>query len=235
MGAIRGVTINGKLTPLPTFEMFTAARDKALFKMPKLNLTTENVTGALICFTLRDPCPNMAALCPEGDGRCTYAIIPSTAPCKCCPVGSMGFLPAPASPTPSLPESPSPSPAPEVNLRLGSFALSEDTPVTTIPAEPVPAPTFPFTQQQCNRTAGLLPFRLAGAPVASRTSAGNNMYCFTLEAAACLDPASPCCQADLLKVRRARARGGGAGKGRGGRACRPCIACVLAQVLLPAA
>lgn len=203
--AIRGVTVNGKMTPLPTFEVFGAGRSQALFKMPKLNLTTENVTGAMICFTLRDPCPNMAALCPEGDGRCMYSVVQS-GPCKCCPVNQLGFFPPPPAPSPKPPSPPPPSTPPPPGTpptRPPSSPLPSAQPLQPKGREPPPASpgsdnSFPFCQ--CNKTAAIMPFTLAGAPVASRTAAGNNMYCFSLQSAACVDPSSPCCQSDLLKV-----------------------------------
>lgn len=68
-----------------------------------------NVTGAKICITLKDPCPNLEALCPEGDGSCTYAIGSMAAmPCKCCPVNKLGFFPPPPSPKPPSPPPPAP-------------------------------------------------------------------------------------------------------------------------------
>ncbi len=82
--------------------------------MPQLNLTRSNVAGAKICLSLREPCPNLAALCPEGDGSCTYAIVPSSSPVKCCPVNTLGSNKPKPSPPPSpavvqRPQPPSPS------------------------------------------------------------------------------------------------------------------------------
>ncbi|GLC61933.1 hypothetical protein PLESTB_001821000 [Pleodorina starrii] len=190
--AIRSVTVNGLPAPTPTFEVYGLARDMALFKLPRLNLTADTVSGAKICITLRDPCPNMAALCPEGDGSCTYAIGQSTSGTpKCCPVNKLGLVPPP--PPPAVPRSPAPSvpPSPPQPSAVSvSTARKQAAPYTG---------TFPFVST-CNQTAGLMPFRLAGAPALTRSLTGGNLYCFSLEASPCADPASPCCSSKLLKV-----------------------------------
>ncbi|PNH07073.1 Perphorin-2 [Tetrabaena socialis] len=195
--AIRSVTVNGLPAPLPTFEQYGSANDKALFKMPRMNLTTANVTGAKICITLRDPCPNMQALCPEGDGRCMYAIGQSGS-CKCCPVNTLGIFPPP--PPPSPPPPPPPSPAPPSPSPPGGPQPPQ--PPDRTPAKRQPPPPsfggFPFCK--CDTTPASMPFTLAGAPSLSRSASGQNLYCFTLNSAACADPDSPCCASTLLKV-----------------------------------
>ncbi|PNG99183.1 hypothetical protein TSOC_015044, partial [Tetrabaena socialis] len=49
--AIGSVTINGKRALMPTYEKYGAAEDKALYKLPGLNLTVANAEGAQICMT----------------------------------------------------------------------------------------------------------------------------------------------------------------------------------------
>ncbi|KAG2497525.1 hypothetical protein HYH03_004673 [Edaphochlamys debaryana] len=189
--AIRSVTVNGAPAPLPTFETFGVGHERALFKMPRLNLTRESVAGAKICITLRDPCPNMAALCPEGDGSCLYAI-GTSAKCKCCPVNRVGLAPPPPAPPPPPPPPPPPSPTPPPVPALPTGAGGR---------QPPPPPNtggFPFCQ--CDKTPASMPFALAGAPTHARSPGGANLYCFALEGRACADPDSPCCASRLLKV-----------------------------------
>ncbi|KAG2494194.1 hypothetical protein HYH03_007552 [Edaphochlamys debaryana] len=71
--AISKVTINGRPSLMPTFELYGAANDKALYKMPGLNLTVANAEGAQICITLGGNCPTLSDLCTTGDGFCQYA------------------------------------------------------------------------------------------------------------------------------------------------------------------
>ncbi|PNW69879.1 hypothetical protein CHLRE_17g696500v5 [Chlamydomonas reinhardtii] len=189
--AIGSVTVNGLPAPVPTFEVFGSAHDKALFKLPRLNLTTANVTGAKICITLKDPCPNLEALCPEGDGSCTYAIGSMAAmPCKCCPVNKLGFFPPPPSPKPPSPPPPAPpSPSPP-----------SPEPISPGGRRPPPPSTGGFPFCECDRKPGSMPFTLASAPVLSRSPTGQPLYCWTLQDSVCADPTSPCCNSALLKV-----------------------------------
>ncbi|GIL90559.1 hypothetical protein Vretimale_17522 [Volvox reticuliferus] len=195
--AIRSVTVNGVAAPTPTFEVYGPARDMALFKLPRLNLTTANATGSKICITLRDPCPNVAALCPEGDGSCTYAIGQSTSPHKCCPTNKFGIVPPPPAATADV------NPVTSRTLLPLPTTTGQQVAVHAVrnPTHRL-APytgTFPYVST-CNQTTGLMPFRLAGTPVSSHTISGGNVYCVTLEAAPCADPSSSCCSSNLLKV-----------------------------------
>ncbi|EFJ49945.1 hypothetical protein VOLCADRAFT_116986, partial [Volvox carteri f. nagariensis] len=186
--------------------VYGLARDMALFKLPRLNLTTTNATGAKICITLRDPCPNMAALCPEGDGSCTYAVGQSAIPHKCCPVNKLSLPPPPPPAVPLIPgvsiPPPPPPPPPKAHVRAAAAITGSSSASSSSSAQSRrPAPytgTFPYTSN-CNQTSGLMPFRLA-APVLSRTISGGNVYCFSLESSTCADPSSSCCSSNLLRV-----------------------------------
>ncbi|GFR53254.1 hypothetical protein Agub_g16031 [Astrephomene gubernaculifera] len=189
--AIRSVTVNGLPAPVPTFTLYGPSRDKALFKLPRLNLTTANVTGAKICITLRDPCPNLAALCPEGDGSCTYSIGQSTGRHRCCPVNTLGVVPPP----PSQPSASVATPATHRLLSSAAHVVSAQSEHHRLPGN-----TGVFPSNGCDRTPGSMPFTLTGAPTLSRSPSGQNLYCFTLASSACADPSSMCCASNLLKV-----------------------------------
>ncbi|EFJ47544.1 hypothetical protein VOLCADRAFT_91964 [Volvox carteri f. nagariensis] len=64
-GSIDRVTVDGERAQMPTFELYGAKQNKALYKMTNLNLTTRTAEGKQICINLGGPCPTMQDLCPQ--------------------------------------------------------------------------------------------------------------------------------------------------------------------------
>ncbi|GLI64913.1 hypothetical protein VaNZ11_008306, partial [Volvox africanus] len=167
-GAISRVTVNGNRAPMPTFELYGAQEDKALYKMPGLNLTTANADRSVICVTLGSICPNMTTLCPQGDGSCHYSVIESGT-CDCCPVGLVGIFPAPTIPAILLPPPPSPlppspppsplppSPTPPSPLPPSPTPPSPMPPSPTPPSPPPPSPPPPSPRPPIPRPPSPLP------------------------------------------------------------------------------
>nr|ARO50085.1 extracellular matrix protein pherophorin [Yamagishiella unicocca] len=203
--AITRVTVDGAKSTMPTFETYGAKDDKALYKMPGLNLTAANADGKEICITLADPCPTMAALCPAGDGSCSYSIVESGT-CDCCPVGPLATPPSPPPPRPPPPSPPPPSPPPPSPSPPPPSPPPPRPPSPEPPNMPIapalsrpspPVTGFPFCE--CNRTTGLVPFTLDPVPVVKR-SGTNQLYCMTLRTTDCTDPKNTCCNQNLSKI-----------------------------------
>ncbi|KAG2494195.1 hypothetical protein HYH03_007553 [Edaphochlamys debaryana] len=214
--AISKVTINGRPSLMPTFELYGAANDKALYKMPGLNLTVANAEGAQICITLGGNCPTLSDLCTTGDGFCQYAVVesgtcnpkppspkpPSPKPPSPSPPSPLPPSPKPPSPKPPSPKPPSPSPPSPL----------PPSPLPPSPSPPSPPPPFapalhvPFPFCECNHTmynetskSGLVPFKF-GRDLVIKRSGSNRLYCTRLYATACVDPWSPCCTQNLAKI-----------------------------------
>lgn len=189
--AISKVTVNGRDTVAPTFQLFDNGK-QALIKMPQIGLTNQTADNAQICMTLGGVCPTMGMLSPEHDGSFIYSIL-NDGPCTCCPVG-----PAPPPPSPRPPRPPSPSPP-------SPLPPSPRPPSPPPPPEPVipkvfsPPPPLPFPYCRCDRTAGVSPYSLMNNVAVSKKGA-NNVYTFQINVSTPINPSSVCGTSDLYKV-----------------------------------
>ncbi|KAG2489070.1 hypothetical protein HYH03_012506 [Edaphochlamys debaryana] len=159
--AIDDVFINGRKTNEPTFSRYGVNNEFGVYKLTGLNLTAQNAEGAQICMTLTKVCPNMASLCPQGDGSCQYATVQS-GPCNCCPTGVLGMFPPPPSPPPPSPPPPSPRPSPP-------------PPSPPPPSPPPPSPPPPSPPPPCPTCVNLVitppAYGLGGRPLYTFTPA----------------------------------------------------------------
>ncbi|KXZ54448.1 hypothetical protein GPECTOR_5phG20 [Gonium pectorale] len=138
----------------------------------------------------RLPTPPSSLRPPPPSPNAAYAPTPARPPAP-----SQPRLPPrpPASPAPLLPSPPPPSPPPP-------SPPPPDPPPPLAPAIRFPPPAVAFPFCECNRTVGVIPFSLDSEITTPRRNGTNRVYCMTLRAQDCIDPANACCDQPLAKI-----------------------------------
>lgn len=194
------VTLNGVKSLMPTYEKYGGG--KMIAKIPGINLSPQNASGATICLIMGadSPCKNISALLST---PYQYTIINGgkNEKCNCCPVGPLIFNPPPPQGTKRPPH-----PPPNQDFPPPSFAPQDESPPSPPPPPslppsppPPPPPPIPFPFCVCNTTAGVTPYSL-GTFQAVTNSATGSIYTFPIVSKPVIDPKSKCATKSISKV-----------------------------------